>query len=248
MKLTSITWTRKPKPKVEKDLVATEFSFLQRPRKWALWGLSGIVVAATTAGLTESYNGLYNWFTTHGVGGGWGTAAPLMVDSFTIIGELAIFVAITGLWEIRTRVWPWISIALGLGASIAGNVGDKVNHPVSWQLTAAIPPLAGAFGIFLGLSVLKRYSKEVADRAFAASVVPGVVESAERPVPVRGIDALIPPRPVFSEPVPGAGIESGRTATEVSREFARSRIPEAKEHGIVGNDGIRQTGSFAAIS
>lgn len=134
--------------------------FLARWVTWALWALAAIVFVATVTGLVESYNGLYIWFSTHGITGIWADIAPLMVDSFTIIGELAIFSGISRHWDGKSRILPWASALIGIGSSVAGNVGDKVGHPISWELTAAIPPLAGAFGIVIGLGVLKRVAKD----------------------------------------------------------------------------------------
>ena len=144
-----------------------EEEFLGKYVTWALWVLAIIVCAATVTGLIESYNGLYVWFAMHGIAGFWADWAPLMVDSFTVIGELAIFSGISRHWEWKSRVLPWASALIGIGASVAGNVGDKIGHPLSWELTAAIPPLAGAFGIVVGLGVLKRVAKDHAKKQAA---------------------------------------------------------------------------------
>lgn len=198
-----------------------EDDFLARWVTWALWALAIIVCAATVTGLVESYNGLYIWFATHGIAGFWADYAPLMVDSFTVVGELAIFAGISRHWDWQSRVLPWISALLGIGASVAGNVGDKIGHPISWELTAAIPPLAGAFGIVIGLGVLKRVAKDHAEKKAAKTVSP--VDAADQlmqdnrelarllqearsasvldvspPEPDRGLkgmDVLIPPQP-----------------------------------------------------
>lgn len=146
------------------DTLIGEEDFLAKYVTWALWILAVIVCAATATGLIESYNGLYIWFALHGITGFWADYAPLMVDSFTIIGELAIFAGIARHWHWPSRILPWASAMIGIGASIAGNVGDKIGHPLSWELTAAIPPLAGAFGIVIGLGVLKRVARDHAER------------------------------------------------------------------------------------
>lgn len=146
------------------DTLVGEEDFLAKYVTWALWILAIIVCAATATGLIESYNGLYIWFALHGITGFWADWAPLMVDSFTVIGELAIFAGIARHWHWPSRILPWVSACIGIGASIAGNVGDKIGHPLSWELTAAIPPLAGAFGIVVGLGVLKRVARDHAER------------------------------------------------------------------------------------
>lgn len=243
----SITWRRNPKePDLDGELL--EFSFLSTHRKWAFRLLAVIVVIATIAGLSESFNGLYIWFSTHGITGFWADFAPLLLDSFTVIGELAIFGALTAPrhWHWRKRFLPWVGVILGLGGSVAGNVGDKAGHPLSWQLTAMIPPLAGAFGIMIGFSVLKSLAGEKAETAMRKKTI--IQVSAERIEPVeleapvvhRGIDVLIPPVPQVIEPVPVESIESGRSAFSVSNDFAMTRLP--KPNGVVG-----ETGQFPAL-
>jgi hypothetical protein len=148
----------------EVDLIDTieEDDFLERWVHWALWALAAIVVVATVTGLVESYNGLYIWFATHHITGFWADWAPLTVDSFTVIGELSIFAGISRHWDWKSRVLPWVSAMIGIGSSVAANVGDKVQfHSIPTDLTGAIFPLAGAFGIVIGLGVLKRIAKDV---------------------------------------------------------------------------------------
>jgi hypothetical protein len=249
----SITWIRKPKePDLDEELL--EFSFLSNHRKWAFRLLAVIVVIATVAGLSESFNGLYIWFSTHGITGFWADFAPLLLDSFTVIGELAIFGALTAPrhWHWRKRFLPWVGIILGLGGSVAGNVGDKAGHPLSWQLTAMIPPLAGAFGIMIGFSVLKSLAGEKAEtlirkRATAIKVSAERIEPVEleKPTVNRGIDVLIPPVPEAAqsiEPVPVESIESGRSAFDVSNDFAMTRVQLPKPTGVVG-----ETGQFPVL-
>lgn len=164
-----------------------EDDFLARYVTWALWLLAVIVVVATITGQVESFDGLYNWFSTHYVTGFWADFAPLSVDSFTVIGELAIFAGIARHWDWKSRILPWASAMLGICSSVAANVGDKVqHHSIPTDLTGAIFPLAGAFGIVIGLGVLKRVAKDnvnkkiltrQADLALQAEFIP--VESPE---------------------------------------------------------------------
>jgi hypothetical protein len=143
-------------------LIDEEDDFLEKWVHWALWALAAIVVVATVTGLVESYNGLYIWFATHHITGFWADWAPLTVDSFTVIGELSIFAGISRHWDWKSRVLPWVSAMIGIGSSVAANVGDKVQfHSLPTDLTGAIFPLAGAFGIVIGLGVLKRIAKDV---------------------------------------------------------------------------------------
>ena len=149
-----------------------EEAFLDKYVTWALWALAIIICVATVTGLVESYNGLYIWFATHHIVGFWADWAPLAVDSFTVVGELAIFAGISRHWGWTSRVLPWCSALLGICASVAANVGDKIQfHNIPTDLTAAAFPLAGAFGIVIGLGVLKRVAKDFVARKEAKTPV-----------------------------------------------------------------------------
>lgn len=165
--------------------------FLGRWVTWSLWALAIIVCIATVTGLVESYNGLYIWFATHHVTGFWADFAPLTVDSFTVIGELAIFAGISRHWDWKSRIIPWGSALLGICSSVAGNVGDKVQyHSIPTDLTGAIFPLAGAFGIIIGLGVLKRVAKDHRDKKVRQQAKPddGMLERIfDVPKPVETV-------------------------------------------------------------
>ena len=51
---------------------------------------------------------------------------------------------------------PWRSRWPGLAVSVAGNVGHVTGHSAADRLTAAVPPLAAAAALAVGLGVLKR--------------------------------------------------------------------------------------------
>lgn len=154
--------------------------FLARYVTWALWALAIIVCIATITGQIESYNGLYIWFATHHITGIWADFAPLAVDSFTVVGELAIFAGIARHWDWPSRILPWVSAILGICASVAANVGDKVQfHSIPTDLTGAIFPLAGAFGLIIGLGVLKRVARDHTEKK-AVKTLPLVLTEEEK--------------------------------------------------------------------
>lgn len=235
-----------------------EDDFLARWVHWALWALAIIVCIATVTGQVESYNGLYLWFAAHHITGFWADFAPLMVDSFTIIGELAIFAGISRRWDWKSRVLPWISAFIGIGSSVAANIGDKVQfHSIPTDLTAAIPPLAGAFGIVIGLGVLKRVARDHKIRkerkaalaraevvagpsmeymAHVQDVLKDKTEILPRPEPPasldrerHGLDVLIPPQePLVEETSTWAGIVQPITQPQKAVS-AVSPLPVSRE-------------------
>ena len=122
----------------------------------ALVAVGVLVAAASLVSFAESYRGLFLWASHHGLRGAWAVAWPLQVDVFIAVGELALFVALADRWEVRSRVAAWGVTVLGLAASVAGNVGHITGTDVASRVTAAVPPLAAAAALTVGLGVLKR--------------------------------------------------------------------------------------------
>ena len=129
---------------------------LRVPRRAALAAVSVLVAAASVASLAESYRGLYLWAHHHGLSGVWVAMFPLQVDTFLVVGELTLFVALVDRWPPRSRVAAWAVTVAGLAISVAGNVGHISGHSVTARATAAIPPMAAAAALAVGLGVLKR--------------------------------------------------------------------------------------------
>ena len=125
-------------------------------RKAALAAITLLVAAASLTSFAESYRALYDWASHHGVHGGWAAVWPLQVDVFIAVGELALFVGLADQWKRRDRIAAWTVTALGLAVSIAGNVGHVASHDWASRMTAAVPPLAAAAALAVGLGVLKR--------------------------------------------------------------------------------------------
>src|SRR5258707_4040193 len=142
---------------------------LRIPRRVALVSITALVVAASVASFSESYRALYLWAQHHGLNGPWCPIWPLQVDTFIAVGELALFVALADGWSVRSRTAAWSVTLLGLAVSVAGNVGHVAGHDLASRATAAVPPLAAAAALAVGLSVLKRTV------AVHAAAVPGAV-------------------------------------------------------------------------
>ena len=132
-------------------------------RKAALAAITLLVAAASFTSFAESYRALLDWATRHGLHGIWAQAWPLQVDTFIAVGELALFVALADSWSLRSRAGAWTVTMLGLAVSVLGNVGH-VNGDAANHLTAAVPPLAAAAALAVGLGVLKRVVAKRADR------------------------------------------------------------------------------------
>jgi Protein of unknown function (DUF2637) len=129
---------------------------LRIPRRAALVAIAVLVAAASLVSFAESYRGLYDWAGEHGLHGPWQVIWPLQVDVFIAVGELALFVALADRWARRSRTGAWAVTLAGLAVSVAGNVGHVHGHSAADRLTAAVPPLAAAAALAVGLGVLKR--------------------------------------------------------------------------------------------
>jgi hypothetical protein len=122
----------------------------------ALAAITALVSAATLVSFAESYRALYEWAARHGLGGVWAVVWPLQVDVFIAVGELALFVALADGWALRSRAAAWIVTTIGLAVSVAGNVGHVASSDWPSRATAAVPPVAAAAALAVGLGVLKR--------------------------------------------------------------------------------------------
>jgi hypothetical protein len=149
-----------------------------RARRAALVVIACLVAASTLVAFGESYRALYLWALRHGVPGGWALIWPAMVDTFVCVGELALFVALTDRWTSRSRVFAWSVTLAGLAVSVAANVGHVASHALTSRATAAVPPVAAAAALAVGLGVLKR----VVERHHA--LAPGTAPAPEAPLEV----------------------------------------------------------------
>jgi hypothetical protein len=147
---------------------------LRAPRLAALVTIAVLVAAASLVSFAESYRGLYAWAAEHGLSGPWAVIWPLQVDVFIAVGELALFVALADRWAPRSRAGAWAVTACGLAVSVAGNVGHVTGHALASRVTAAVPPLAAAAALAVGLGVLKRVVEHHHESARAGQVSPGL--------------------------------------------------------------------------
>lgn len=129
------------------------------------------VLIATADGFAQSWVGLYQWALAHGLTGWRAKSFPAMVDVFILVGELGLFaLALEGFKLTKTGL-AWFDLAVpagiaaaGWGVSLAFNVGH-VDHRLSDQLTAAVPPIASMLGLLVLLRTLHRLVGQITDGA-----------------------------------------------------------------------------------
>jgi Protein of unknown function (DUF2637) len=188
-------------------------------RRAALVAIGVLVAAASLVSFAESYRALLDWASHHGLNGVWALAWPLQVDTFIAVGELALFVALADSWSFRSRVAAWSVTGLGLAVSVAGNIGHAAAHDWASRATAAVPPLAAAAALAVGLGVLKRVvaarTEPAAGHQLAlAQIAPAVPASAREAAEVA-----------YAASVRGGDPLSGRA---LERRFGISRAEAAK--------------------
>ena len=148
---------REPRPPRPKPVAGPAAGVLHGARLVALTAIAVLVAAASVASFMESFRALYEWAREHGLSVHWSAVWPLQIDVFIAVGELALFVALIDGWQRRSRILPWVVVLGGLAVSVAGNVGHVGwLAPVADKATAAVPPLAAAAALAVGLGVLKR--------------------------------------------------------------------------------------------
>jgi hypothetical protein len=81
-----------------------------------------------------------------------------------------LYVAYLDCWPTRQRIWPWTTALIGLGVSVAGNIGHIQAEPgqpviLADRLTAATSPLAAFAGLSVGLLVVKMTRQRTNSRA-----------------------------------------------------------------------------------
>jgi hypothetical protein len=213
---------------------------LRGPRRAALAIVAVIITAASLTSFAESYRALYLWAGHHGVPGLWAAAWPLQVDVFIAVGELALFVALADSWSVRSRAAAWTVTLAGLAVSVAGNIGHIAGHDLASRATAAVPPLAAAALLAVGLGLLKRTATQhQADQAAATVTVPvpGRVQphavahtAADRPglgtatrttaqLPAGSAAPDPAPYPAATIPAPAGAATGGREADQLADQL-----------------------------
>ena len=145
-----------------------------------------VVIAATSAAIAESYNGLYNWALEHQFATGWeANIAPLMVDTFIITGEAMLFVLIVDRRHVR---WIWIPVAFstaGLTLSFVGNV-DRLQHAdVQTRIGHGLAPIAAAAGLLGAMVLLHLIAGDYSALIPAAEPAKKTKSAWQRPWPKR---------------------------------------------------------------
>jgi hypothetical protein len=167
----------------------------------------------------ESYRGLYEWAGRHDLIGIWRILWPLQVDVFIAVGELALTVALTDRWRLRSRAGAWAVTAGGLAVSVAGNVGHVAGHSLTDRATAAVPPLAAAAALAVGLGVLKRTVQRHHRPGGQRDATPAGGTGAPTPAAAAPASAA---RPVTAAAAPATMRPAGRSRP---RRTTPARVP-----------------------
>jgi hypothetical protein len=131
---------------------------LQRAEIIASWALAVIIISATIVAFAQSYRGLLLLASNYlHIDAPWKAAWPIMVDVFLAAGELRLFLcAVKGDTRWNVRGWAWVLTIAGLVVSVGGNILHDGIHATSIEMAGnAVPPLAAAAALGLGLGLVK---------------------------------------------------------------------------------------------
>lgn len=153
---------------------------LLRLRTYAVRAAAGIVVVAAGTSTTESYMGLRSWALAHGTIGAGSWIFPGMIDTFPLLGEIMLFVAMIDRWSWKAKVLPWLVITGGLVVSVALNTGHLISADVYTKLTQGLPPVAAWVSLVTGMVMFELIMR---NRPVLAEVVSEVIEELPKPEP-----------------------------------------------------------------
>jgi hypothetical protein len=206
------------------------------------------ITLATVASIVVSWRDLYEWGLNHRWGG-YAVAVPLMVDTFIVIGEMALFILISlgFTWKGHKKIYigAAFSFLFGLGLSVYGNVGHLVYADVSTRGGFALPPVGAALGLAIGLGVLKLIAAEydsapVPDAPVAPPAAPAVDHSgtsilvplvAQQDKAVHPVDHGADGPNMDQRPVNGASRAPRVKATEEMDHEARKHLAQLRREG-----------------
>ncbi len=206
-----------------------------RTRRAALYAIGAIAILASANALSHSYAGLYDWAVHHRLAGWQAMSWPAEIDVFLAVGELALYVAYLDTWPSRQRIWPWATALIGLGVSVAGNIGHiqtEPGHPVilADRLTAATSPLAAFAGLTIGLLVLKMTRQQAPQGTgeFRSEAhEPGQPATPDRRLALTSVPADLTARSPGAPPDTGAARPSAPVKKTVPAASGTSRRPHA---------------------
>ena len=131
---------------------------------------------------------------------------------------------------------------LGLAASVAGNVGHVAGHDLASRATAAVPPMAAAAALAVGLGVLKRVVARTAEPGSVADSEPVMVPAAPAAViPVTEADTY---RTTRRTPKPAK--QSAKAAAIVRRQPGVSGAELGRRLGVSERQGRRLLAQVAS--
>ena len=152
----------------------------------------------------------------HGLSGFWAPAFPLQIDTFIVVGELALFIAMVDQWERRHKAGACAVTLLGLVASVAGDIGHVAGHDLRRRGCTAVGPGRRVRRDVDWVGVLKRVIAQAAWTAPDDDVI-AQEESIREAAPLKLVSDVV------SSPVPS---DTETAAAEALRAFSRREMPE----------------------
>ena len=197
------------------------------------------VFITIAAAFGESFHGLYVWASAHELTGSAAMAFPLIIDTFIITGEAALFLAGALHWDRRVRILGWSSVAGGLAVSVLFNTGRV--HTTDWttHFTDAIPPAAAAVALMIALAVLKRMKRSKAGKFETEKLITEPATEPAMTAPGQPEPASTGPVAIMSQPKASKVVKRRPESLSAKRSKAEQMIRE--RNGDISTNELAKT-------
>lgn len=159
-----------------------------RTEKWIRFSAIAVMFIVAVASMVLSFDGLRKLATEAKISEQLAFLFPVIVDGTIIMASLAILrMNLSG----QRAVLGWVTMFLGTGLSIAGNVISVRNEGVIAMGTHALPPILLATSLELFLSLIRTNIKLAQDAQDAAELVHAASQESTQPAsaPIEAIVA-----------------------------------------------------------
>lgn len=133
--------------------------------------MTAIAVGTTAIALSESYHNLYEWALGHDYSGLEADFWPGIIDTFMVMSELGMIAVIAMNFRLsrKAHAFLWALIVIGLGVSIAANMGSlPASATVTDRLTHAAPPVAAWAALSVAFFIFRVFVSWLIERDKAA--------------------------------------------------------------------------------
>lgn len=205
-----------------------------RTEKWIRFSAIAVMFIVAVASMVLSFDGLRKLATEASISDQLAFLFPVIVDGTIIMASLSILrMNLSG----QRAVLGWVTMIMGTGLSIAGNVISVRNEGLIAMGTHALPPILLATSLELFLSLI-RTNIRLAQEAQEAEVKIKEAAEKQQTEQVRQLPASAPVSmpvedKIIEEPRPEAQPVNLVQAPTINKEEAKTEEPTVIQHSAV---------------